>query len=180
MKKLMIAMAVAVMAIAVQAATVTWSLTNVYGTDGTALADSSYSAYLFTTAAADTSTWATSLADLSKGYALTQAGAGKWSDTTMTEVSAINSGSSLNLQAGQAYDFYAIVVNGSKYYVTQTKNVTIPDSASNVLIGFASQKNYTMAGGSSYVGYAESAPEPTSGLLLLLGVAGLALKRKRA
>lgn len=42
-------------------------------------------------------------------------------------------------------------------------------------IAFGNQKNATQASGAW-----AAVPEPTSGLMLLLGVAGLALKRKRA
>ena len=49
-----------------------------------------------------------------------------------------------------------------------------PKSASQAVVG-AAKDGYSSSGW-----YTTAVPEPTSGLLLLLGVAGLALKRKRA
>ena len=48
-----------------------------------------------------------------------------------------------------------------------------PKNASQSIVGKASE-------GYASSGWYTTVPEPTSGLLLLLGVAGLALKRKRA
>ena len=186
MKKLMIIAAVALAAIASQAATVTWTLTNVYDPTGADKVGNTYSAYLMTTAANSLDSWAsmdsTAFASaLDKGYQMTWSDAGKYSNTTATDITDINAASGLNLKGGEAYTFYAIVVDpkGENYYISPVKDVTISSGTDNSLIGFASQKNYTMAGGSSYAGYT-AVPEPTSGLLMLVGLAGLALRRKRA
>ena len=55
--------------------------------------------------------------------------------------------------------------------------VEIINDNGNIAVGSSA---YMLAGGSLYVGGGEAIPEPTSGLLLLLGVAGLTLRRKRA
>ncbi len=77
---------------------------------------------------------------------------------------------------GEEHDLavYAVISDGESYYAKSlTANVTFKD------VYMLDVDNY----GNEFSGAASSfavAPEPTSGLLLLLGVAGLALKRKRA
>jgi len=186
MKKLMIIAAVAFAAVVSHAATVTWTLTNVYDLSGANKAGETYNAYLMTTAANALDSWSSMdstafTSALEKGYKMTWTEAGKYSNSTATDISVINAASGLNLKGGDAYSFYAIVVDptGENYYISPVKDVTISSGTDNSLIGFASQKNYTMTGGTSYAGYT-AVPEPTSGLLMLVGLAGLALRRKRA
>lgn len=181
MKKIMIALAAVAMAAGLQAATVTWTLTNVYA--GDTLVDNTYSAYLFTTATASLDSWA-SLKDAAAvkaqaadGYKLTWTAAGKYSNSTATDITVINAGSELGLVGGQSYDFYAIVVSSDgAYYTTATKNVALSAGTENATMSFGSQKTATQGKTDAWT----AVPEPTSGLLLLLGMAGLALKRKRA
>lgn len=78
------------------------------------------------------------------------------------------------LTAGQEYDFYVVLTEGNKQYTSVTKpGVALETGAT--LVSFGSLKTATQ----NAANWAD-VPEPTSGLLLLLGVAGLALKRKRA
>ena len=80
---------------------------------------------------------------------------------------------------GQAYklvlrtddDKWEIVVNDISKYQSKSQGVGQPD------LNYESFLNKTAFGKGAWT---EVVPEPTSGLLLLLGVAGLALKRKRA
>ena len=84
------------------------------------------------------------------------------------------------LTQGTKYDFYFVLadnVGGVDYTLTSSiKSVTAPATGTGMLTyGDQSQLTTNPANWQS-----SSAPEPTSGLLLLLGVAGIALKRKRA
>ena len=65
------------------------------------------------------------------------------------------------------------------FYATDTKSVKLTDAVLAGQANFAWDEISTgEVGGAGWT--AMAAPEPTSGLLLLLGVAGLALRRRRA
>ena len=69
-------------------------------------------------------------------------------------------------------------------YISDYATITASD-VGNSQVAFGSQNSYSSAfkdatAGYKGAGWYSAAPEPTSGLLLLLGMAGLALKRKRA
>ena len=75
---------------------------------------------------------------------------------------------------GNNYDFYFVIEDSGKAYTSATK--TAPAQATTTqTVAFGNQASATQ-NASNWA----AVPEPTSGLLLLLGMAGLALKRKRA
>ena len=79
----------------------------------------------------------------------------------------------------------ATIADGMKYYSTAAISYETMDAAGAIATGAATPEKYSLVDNTTNLftgtsGTIGAAPEPTSGLLLLLGVAGLALKRKRA
>ncbi|MBR2882786.1 MAG: PEP-CTERM sorting domain-containing protein [Prevotella sp.] len=183
---------IAMAAIIANAATVTWNMTNVYGPDGSTL--NSGKAYMFAYTAGSDSVTASTIAAAIAGayssgtldsylndnsvYSWTPASAGTYSDTTKN----VDPEADMGLTAGSSYTFYSVVFDSntiddeSMFFVTkELANKKVPASSANLLLSFGTQATASTAEGAW-----QAVPEPTSGLLLLLGVAGLALRRKRA
>lgn len=167
-------MALVVCALSAHATKVTWGLSTgtldvtkitagtmylVYASDSTAIdwtafdGQTSFSASSITAAGFDKTidTFAYSSSSISK-------------TSTITPASSGVSGSQ---------SFYVICINDTADYVAYSPTAqTAAISTSTMTL------NKTQ--GASAFSYTQAAPEPTSGLLLLLGMAGLALKRKRS
>ena len=159
MKKLVILAAVIVAGVAANAAAFKWSGANVYGPDGTT--KFSGTAYLYCDALSSES--------LSSATVANGAIAATTFNVDVSEAS---------ISAGTIYDFYFIVTTDYKgSEVSYTSSAVSKNALGNgtQTIGFGNQQSATQAAGAW-----AADPEPTSGLLMLLGVAGLALKRKRA
>ena len=87
------------------------------------------------------------------------------------------------------YSYYFAILSGDQVYFSQEKSMAANATSTTAAVPFANQ-NASATGtfsslaptGAGYAGagHWSSVPEPTSGLLMLLGMAGLALKRKRA
>ena len=155
MKKLVIMAAIIVASVVANAAAFNWNAANIYSPD------------LTTKYSGEVTLYCTQVSD--------------WSVTATAASGVVNKNntafSSNKFVVGNDYDFYFVITSGDKQFTSTTKSVGALD-AQTANINFGNMASATQSAanwkGSSPV------PEPTSGLLFLLGVAGLALKRQRA
>lgn len=162
MKKLLILAAMIVAGAAANAASFKWTASNIYGADGNKFAgEITLMAY-------------ESASDISTAFVA----------TTFTPATAgvVNKTfSSDAFTSDVAYDFYMVMsqtVDSQEYtFTSAVKGGVVAQATTTAAIGFGNMATATQAAGAWT---AAAVPEPTSGLLLLLGMAGLALKRKRA
>ena len=80
-------------------------------------------------------------------------------------------------------NYFQVLVDGDNIYIADTFAVTVKGTGnSNIAFQNNESLNAIKDSASGYAGggwYTTAVPEPTSGLLILLGMAGLALRRKR-
>ncbi len=187
MKKFMIAAAIVCAAALAQASSVTWTCTKVYA-EGTETGISGI-AYLF--AGSDYSSAGIVSALEEKGADAVNAWLNGVSDKyttavasgTMTDMTTKPDATLLGLSAdGTKQTLYALifdtatVTDASNFYVVEKAN-TVPKSG-NALFAFGSQATASAAAGAWHA--VAPIPEPTSGILLLVGGALLTLRRKRS
>ena len=180
MKKLMIMLAAVAMAVGVQAASVNWSSTAMYDTDGAKIKDAAtVYVYLMDKATYDglSDIWGTYGADVQAGGTSASASqkTGKYTHkaavVTPKDTAVANT------------TYYAAIIatygtgDDMKYYVEKA-SVTTGDDGNGSFTTFGAGKIDTAA--SAATGWTAAVPEPTSGLLMLVGLAGLALRRRRA
>lgn len=178
MKKLMFMLAAVAVAASVQAASVKWTCTNVKE-DGTAVSGIAYFVNAATLSQATLATF-TSASDfttaLSGAYSWTPGTAGNYGNTVANADFGL-------ADATTGYSAYlvifdtATITDESKYYTTVVKNFDTYGGTETVSVGWAGQSSRISSVGWTAV---SDVPEPTSGLLMLVGLAGLALRRKRA
>ena len=193
MKKLMVLAAVGAMAFASQAANCNWTISNVFDPSSTATEQvkmNGGAVYLFITAGTgdvggsfttvkmDETIAAIAGGDLSvltkavKSANLTTAG-GISGDTGIS--TKFGSTSADTLSAFAVIFDAATAATADNYHATALKDQSWSLGASGAkILAFGSQ------GTSGVTAWTAVAPEPTSGLLLLIGMAGLALRRRRA
>lgn len=198
MKKLIFGLALTVVGMA-QAASVSWSMPNVYGPDGaTKPGKETYTAYLFVTAnSTDVSTGinvvtkSDVMAILTSGnlsgldsYASVikgNTGTGTWMGATGL------GGESSKLFSSGSLSAFAVIIDSTSlesaehYFLIsggEERSVTFGSASGAQTLLFGSQDSLTFgdAAASNWI----PVPEPTSGLLLLLGMGALALRRKQA
>ncbi len=183
MKKLMFMLAAVAVAACTQAASVNWTCTNVKDGDGNAISGVAY--FINAATLSQDAFKALDGADafntaLSGMYSYTPATAGKY---TVAATDAV-ANSTLGLSDATAYSVYlavfdtATITDTSKYYLTEVKPLTTMSGTDSASLKWGSQSTASQAAGAW--GSVSPVPEPTSGLLMLIGMAGLALRRRRA
>ena len=190
MKKIMIALAAVAVATISQAASIDWSVANnswtlnngskaaagtaVYLIDGNTALDTIAAAINTSTGAFD--------ADQSWVFASGATGNAKGAVSSTTATTD-------KLTRGTSYDFSVLMIDATdtsdiRFMVSatspQTAYLSGTDEQASVAFGAATLgANALTASASAANGWAQVVPEPTSGLLLLIGMAGLALRRGR-
>ena len=196
MKKLMIAAAIALVAVAGQAANAVWNLSGLKGSDGSTTLNGAY-VYTFCTkgtlgitsanlkTALEKATTAAAFQTVLETYAIDglsgTASDGKLNKSTAAADIKVTSGTT-------GTKFYSIVLDGAdiasstKYCFSTTSNggsMTDPDGKTDFAQTVTDAKTKVASNWVAIPGSGD-VPEPTSAMLLLLGVAGLALRRKQA
>ena len=179
MKKIMITLVAVALAVSAQAASFSWKTTNtgkLYEAGTTTLLDAG-TVYLFNSAAI---TQQAVLDAVLAGTSLDTLGA--LSSSTVS-AGAINSATFEWGVAGDTLNAYVAIVDGDNVFISDLKTAA-GQQASTVSINFnlksASQGTAMESSTFTSGGWYTAVPEPTSGLLMLVGLAGLALRRRRA
>jgi len=193
MKRLMMVVAAFALATSAQAATYNWKWTSTLNNpSGSAF---SGTVYLFNAQDYSQQTILTAFLANPKSYALSGAidsyatSNGKGPSTAVS-IAEANIGTLREVSATEKYvDYFyaATFTSGDDNYIflTDTYNNLVQSSQATALsksLGSATTApdgTTSFLGGKTWYG-AEAIPEPTTGLLVLLGVAGLALRRRRA
>ena len=186
MKKIMIMLAAVALASVSQAATFSWKTYTgqVVYQAGTSTKLGSATAYLFD-------------ADVVSQTALLTGlfaeGENKKSITDFTSLSSAKTGSGGTISAttfeggvvGETLNTYFAIVDGDNVFISTTASAEALDTGTGALtfkgISTPSKAVATeFSGTANGAGWYTAVPEPTSGLLMLVGLAGLALRRRRA
>ena len=186
MKKVMIALAAVTLAVSAQAASFTWKTYTgqaVYQA-GTSEKLGGATAYLFDSSVVSQTALLTGLfATGAEKKSITDFTA--LSTATTTSGGAITSTSFDGGAVGETLNTYFAIVDGDNVFISSVASAVGPSTGSATL-QFKSLNTPSKAvatefsGTASGAGWYTAVPEPTSGLLMLVGLAGLALRRRRA
>ena len=185
MKKLMIALAVTAMAVAANAASVLWQSGTVLDPTG-ATANKSVTAYLWVIDSATYDTYAGNTTGAAMSDAIYAAYGSKTGDAYTSKTTSKKGVADLlddSKSYGAGDSVYAAILytygsGDDLQYMGNVGKVTL-ESAMDGESGYMS--NFLLGTSSTATAWSTaSVPEPTSGLLMLLGIAGLALRRRRA
>ena len=179
MKKLMILAAVAVCAVMAQAAQFAWSATQIREGWDDSTVKASGTAYLFLVGAngASESAVASAISGAKDASALATTLAGMAIDTRSVATGGITGLTPEGLTAtAPANLFFAVISDDGHAYQSAATTVTTIETLGPTAVAFGSQKSASSASSA----WTTVAPEPTSGLLMLVGFGALALRRRRA
>ena len=151
MKKLVVLVSLMLAAFAANAAAVKWSAANIYGSDG----KTKYSGVV--------TLYCTELPEFS---ATATAANGTITATT----------SEVGDYGGTTKNFYITFTDNGNTFTSATKPVALPTTSTPATLGFGNMASQTQNADNWGGG---AVPEPTSGLLLLVGAGMLALRRKQ-
>ena len=185
MKKLMIAAAIVCAAVVSQAASCDWTVSEMYDWNDINLPEPSYA---YANGYATYFVVATSDFGVDEMKAALGEGDFSWMTTqkNQTPASPMVEGVANNSMDGfgnkETVNGFAVIFNNSDYAKADYAYVSDIGSGTTGSEGQPTQINFDMTNSYDPSGWTkvEGVPEPTSGLLLLLGVAGLALRRRRA
>ena len=190
MKKLMIALAALTIGMAANAASVSWLTSKGYLYDGagdSAAKLTSGTAYLVLSSYAQSdlvSLFASNDGNAATTLTALQGNAAYLGSGAIGDNARINEGTGTT-SATDSITTYFVVFNGDNMYISDTATSSYDGLAQAHDIAFttsmtSSSKALPSDGAYSGAGWYTAVPEPTSGLLMLLGMAGLALRRRRA
>ena len=188
MKKLMIALAAVAVAAVSQAAMVDWEIANkaypfaptdTVNPAATTPRTANYTVMLFEATKLD-AVKAILAAGTTEGLSDLA-----WIDATKTKATGKASGSKVDVGSASSWSAFAVVFD------TYTSTMTMADAKNYIMSDAITQSTYSGTDPAKALSFGETqfadkswqaiaVPEPTSGLLLLLGVAGMALRRRRA
>ena len=174
MKKVLIAVAAVALAVSAQAASFKWSA-NAISADPAGGAITSYTAYLID---ASVVSYADAQAAIAAGDVSFIAGSAVL-DTANTAAQGTTGNALINRTGGTtvadtSYEAYFVILNDASNPTYARISTTTKTGAGTAMT------NTQLAFGSQAAGTWVAVPEPTSGLLMLVGLGALALRRRRA
>ena len=182
MKKLMFALAAASL-VGLAQANWKYSAANIYNGGGDSAAKYSGKAYIFdATTTSQDSLFGAFLKDYLNFDVKKQSGYLAGGTVGSGVIKAGNNQFSAFEQGSGTHDFFFVLIDSDKIYLSATKTAAAgsTDTAMSIAFGNQGDKSKLSALGYQGTGTWSVVPEPTSGLMILLGLAGFALRRKQA